>query len=49
MQIEVNIYLIKIRSLERTNAYNINNMLAYFTKDTLFCALEYDALLVDVL
>ena len=46
MQIEVNIYLIKI---ERTNAYNINNMLAYFTKDTLFCALEYDALLVDVL
>ena len=44
MQIEVNVYLI-----ERTNAYNINNMVAYFTKDTLFCALEYDALLVDVL
>ena len=31
------------------NAYNIKNMVAYSTKDTLFCALEYDALLVDVL
>ena len=27
--------------------YNINNIVVYYTK--VFCALEYDALLVDVL